>query len=163
MREDLNVVAVVDESPPGKRERFFLSLMPVAAAFKRGLIPQAIVGELKQRPEEGQPITPDIFVANTVFKDFLHSIVATFSSEPGIVSEAKRIGKGIVAIIDKRVPDPNAAIAPPDILGVFTVENGEVTSYVRNPKHVLLNQHGFSKLEPHMRAKLMNELQRLGT
>ena len=155
----ITVVDCVDDSGGEKKSKYYLSLLPADLTFKHGLIPEAIVGELKDKPLEGAPVFDRTkFVANSVFKDFLHAVIASCAENSMVVAEAQRIGRGIVTVIDRRVPDLNAAIAPEDIFGGFIVENGIVTEYSRNPNHVLFNQFGFFKLEPIIQVKLNSAL-----
>ncbi|RZI42684.1 hypothetical protein EGT07_11850 [Herbaspirillum sp. HC18] len=158
---DIALVTCVDESGGENRERHYFSILPPDQTFKHGLIPQAIVGECTEKPVEGEAVDRSKFVANTVFKDFLHKVIESCADHPEIVSEAMRIGRGMVTVIDRRVPDLNAAIAPEDIIGGFTVENGRITGYSRNPHHVLLNQFGFLKLDPIIQIKLNKAFDRI--
>ena len=157
----ITVVDCVDESDGKKKNRFYFSVLPAEMMFKHGLIPEAIVGEIKEKPLKGAPIDRTKFFANTVFKNFLHSVIATCATHPEVIAEAQRIGKGMVTVIDKRVPDLNGAIAPDDILGGFIVENGMVAGYSQNPNHVLLNQFGFFKLDAMIQAKLNEALNQI--
>jgi len=155
----LYLVACNVDGPAGPSERYFFSVLPPEVIFRKGLIGEAIVGECAERPLEGAAIERSKFAANSIFKEFLHRVIASCSALPAIVAEAQRIGRGTVTVIDKRVPNLNAAIAPADIFGGFTVEGGKVTGYIRNPNHVLLNEHGFFSLEPAVDAALLKALE----
>ena len=155
----LYLVACEVDTPEGPRQKYFFSVLPPEIIWQRGLVGEAIVGECTENPNEGESIDPTKFVANSVFKDFLHQVIAGCSNLPAIAGEANRIGRGLVTVIDKRVPNVNAAIAPADILGGFVVEGGKVTDYIRNPNHVLLNDYGFFSLEPPIEAALLKAIE----
>lgn len=157
----ITVVDWVDDANGAKRNRYYFSVLPPEQIFRHGLVPEAIVGEATEKPLEGIPVEKSKFFANTVFKDFLHRVIESCADHPEVIAEANRVGRGMVTVIDRRVPDLNAAIAPEDILGGFIVENGQVTGYSRNPNHVLLNQFGFFKLEPIIQGKLNNALNQI--
>jgi hypothetical protein len=158
----ISLVECSGDSNGGTEQKFYFSILSPDQIFKHGLVPQAIVGEYREPLDENASIERAKFSANTVFKDFMHKIIADCGDLPDVVREASRIGRGLVTVIDQRVPDMNAAIKPDDILGGFSVENGEVIGYMRNPNHVLLNDFGFFSLESSIKTRLVAALEELG-
>lgn len=107
-------------------------------------------------------LTPDNFVSNGAFVDFLHEVIAKHGPKcPGIVSEARRVGDGTVAVIDLRVPDLNGAISPEDIVGLFRVTEGTVGEYHASPMHRVINGFGIMRLPEWLHEKLVTELRGL--
>ena len=96
----ITVVEFVDDFGGEKKSKYYLSLLPADLTFKHGLIPEAIVGELKDKPLENAPIDRTKFVANSFFKDFLHAVIASCAENSMVVAEAQRIGRGIVTVIE---------------------------------------------------------------
>ena len=91
---ELPISIVVVDAPEGMKH--YVALLPSGVAFESGIIPEAIVGALLYAPEPGRGITPENFARNSVFADFLHSVVERYApSVPGLVSEAKRQGEGV--------------------------------------------------------------------
>ncbi len=158
---DVALVECSTRTDSGLEKKYYFTVLPSDQIFNRGLLPEAIVGEYLESPSGHGNIEPEKFAANTVFKDFLHAVIATCGDLPDIVLEAKRTGRGLVTVIDRRVPDVNAAIQPTDILGGFTVENGVVTGYSRNPNHVLLNEYGFFILDANIKFRLLHAIEAL--
>lgn len=141
--------------------KHYVSLLPPEGAFARGLRPESIVGVLQRSLNAGERITPEVFARNRLFVDFLHSVVARQApSQVGLKAEAKRVGDGVVYIIDERTPTPNDAVPPEDIIGAFVVEGGEVVpdSYTANGRHMILSQGGFFQLNHELRACLLSAL-----
>ena len=134
----------------------YLSPVPNEYGFKHGLEPHAIMGQFF---DGGDELTPEKFARNSVFVEFLHKTLATYGPQcPGLIAEAQRIGSGSVAIIDLRVPDPNAAIEPEDVVAIFAVSDGQVGEYHPCPMHQIFNQHGFMKLDGWLYDRLFAEL-----
>jgi hypothetical protein len=149
----ISIVAV--DSPEGMKH--YVALVPPGVAFTSGIVPEAILGVLLRPIEQGLGITPDNFVRNSVFADFLHSVVARYgSSVPGLIAEAKRQGEGHIYIVDGRAPTPQDRVAPEDIVGAFQVKEGKVVegSYKSNPNHAVLTVNGFFRLEPLLQQQL---------
>jgi len=159
--EGVALVECSNSTDSGLEKKYYFTVLPSDQMFNGGLLPEAIVGEYLESPSKNGNIEPEKFAANTVFKDFLHAVIAKCGDLPDVAIEARRIGQGLVTVIDRRVPDVNAAIKPTDILGGFTVENGVVTGYSRNPNHVLLNQYGFFVLDTNIQSRLLNALEAL--
>ena len=137
-------------------ELHYLSPLPNEYGFEHGLSRHAIMGQFLDGVER---LTPDNFARNSVFVDFLHDVIAKHGPNcPGIIPEAERTADGTVAVIDLRVPDLNGAIAPEDIVGLFTVSGGVLGDYHACPKHQILNQHGIMKLPDWLHSELVDEL-----
>lgn len=105
-----------------------------------GLIPQAIVGQLRQ---PNGKITPDNFARNSVFVDYMHDFIRREAVQiPQIKSQAQKIKNGKFDLIDLRLGSPNSE----NIIGVFNVQNGKIISYERNREHRILSDQGFFRL-----------------
>lgn len=142
--------------------RQFVALASPTAAFTGGLRAEAIVGELTSPLGSEQPISPDSFVANSVFRAFLSDVIARNGpDDPGMQAEATRLGQGYIAVIDGRTPTPEGPVPPEDIIGVFGVSDGKVVpgSYQPSPNHRLLSKHGFFQLSPFLGERLQQQLE----
>jgi hypothetical protein len=145
----------------GEGMQNIVSVLPEENVFVQGLVPQAIVGKLLKRGDEGGIVTPANFVRNKEFVEFLHEVVGRYGPElPGLLAEAKRLGSGRVFVIDGRTRTPQGDVPPYDIIGAFRVEGGVVTrgSYERNQNHVILSDRGFFRLDPALHERLLTEL-----
>jgi hypothetical protein len=160
MKNYPSVITVPGDPASGGQEKYYLTVLPSEVVVKYGLIPEAIVGEYLERPDDA-PLNPDKFLANSVFKNFLHNFIETFAAEPEVMAEAKRIQNGTVTVIDQRVQNLNSRIQLEDIIGGFAVEAGAVVRYHSNPNHRLLNEHGVFQLPPAMMSSLIDRLESL--
>jgi hypothetical protein len=143
-------------------DRDCVTLVPAAVAFSKGLVPEAIVGQLLRLMKDGGSVTPDNFARNPVFVELLHTVVARECPKTArCVAEAKSIGNGYLYVIDQRTPTPDDAVPPEDIVGAFEVKDGAVTpaSYKANPNHRILSSRGFCRLGPHLNACVVKEVQ----
>lgn len=148
------------ETPEGHKR--YVSLMPHKLVLKRGLIPEAIVGELRPSSQGDGEISPESFARNRVFVDFLHQIIGNHGrKQPACQAEAKRIANGWICVVDQRTPTPGDAVPPEDILGAFEAKDGEIHSYSPNPNHRILSERGFFGLQVELYAILMQELKSL--
>ena len=148
------------QNDPEQKGQYLLSALSPGIVFKKGVPKEAILGELAG--ESGQ-ISPEGFRPNPVFIQFLHWVIARFSTQcPELVAEAKRQGDGQDYVIDLRTPTtPGAQVSPEDILGVFDVKGGELATYRSSPNHQLITQRGPLRLTPWYQAKLLEELRKL--
>jgi hypothetical protein len=155
--QTLNVYRV--RMPDGLKD--VVSLLPMEAGFSEGLAPEAIVGVSTLLLDRGQKMTPENFVRNRVFVEFLHDVIARCGPEiPALQAEAREQGDGCVFMIDGRTPDPQGNVPPHDIIGAFEVKAGGIVSgsYKANHNHVLLSQDGFFQLDAMLFERLMDEL-----
>src|SRR5947207_1623939 len=53
----------------------YLSLLPPDHVTKHGLVPRAIVGQVVGDTGPGRSLTPETFVENRAFHEFLHDVV----------------------------------------------------------------------------------------
>jgi hypothetical protein len=146
---------------PGEGPEDLVTFLPPEETFTSGLIPEAIVGVLKAPIKEGEAITPENFVRNKVFNDFMHEFIAQVGPElKGLKAEARRQGEGRVYLIDARTATPEGQVPPQDIFGSFLVKAGQLVAgtYNRNPKHVLLSKDGFFRLPAELNERLKREL-----
>jgi hypothetical protein len=159
-RPDLGIHVYVARIP-GEGMQEIVSLLSEDAVFAHGLVPQAVIGKLLRRSDEGGALTPANFAVNTSFVDFLHDVIGRRGADhPDLMAEARRLGSGRVYVIDGRTPTPQGDVPPTDILGAFRVEAGAVEpgSYERNPNHRVLSDNGFFRLEPALQEQLLVEL-----
>ena len=137
-------------------EVHYLSPLPNDFGFEHGLSPQAIIGQFLDGVDR---LSPDDFARNSAFIDFLHGVIAKHGPQcPDILAEAQRTRDGTVAVIDLRVPDLNAAIAPEDIVGLFAVADGVLGEYHACPKYRVFNHFGIMQLPEWLHDKLVAEL-----
>ncbi|MHC4781293.1 MAG: hypothetical protein ACYTFG_22180 [Planctomycetota bacterium] len=139
-------------------QRCILSFVPPHRVQQRGLPNVAMAGYLKVAPDQGGKITAENFVTNEPFIDFLHDVIAHHAPEDPVFIEAvKEQKEGMIVIIDSRVQNPGGDLEMKDVFGWFQVEKSELVpdSYQRNPKHFLVSESGFSKLEPFLYKKLV--------
>ena len=156
---DSSISVINVSTPEGPKD--YVALTSYDVAFSVGLFPEAILGVLRHPVAPDAGILPDNFVANSVFVKFLTSVIARYGpDDPALQEEAKRIGKGSVVLVDQRTPTPEGPVPPEDIVGVFVVENGIVStaSYLASPNHRLLTQHGFFRLGDRLEECLRHEL-----
>lgn len=156
-------IGVARIQPHGAPPYDVLTPIPSDMMFKQGLVPEAIVGVLRQLSNiEGDGgFTPKDFVRNRVFADLLHRVVADHAPELiEYQAQAKKQREGWVYVIDGRTPAPKGLIPARDILGAFAVREGAITpnSYVRNDQHFLYTQDGFFQLHEVLKSKLMEKI-----
>lgn len=154
---DSSISVIIADTPEGAKH--YVALTSARIAFSRGLIPEAIVG-LLERPEE--PITPDNFTANSIFRRFLADVIARNGpDDPDMQAEAARQQNGYVAVVDLRRRARSSDIPAKDIMGCFTVKDGKVVpgSYQASPNHRLLTAEGFFQLDAWLGQCLVQELE----
>jgi hypothetical protein len=148
------------DAPEGGKD--YVSLIPPAKAFSRGLPREAIAGTLLRPLAPGEPISPEVFASNPVFVQFLHEIVARESpNQPNCCKAAIDLGEGWLYVVDQRTATPQGAVPPEDILGAFQVKEGEIVpgSYRPNANHAILSTSGFFQLDVAMHQCLLRELE----
>jgi hypothetical protein len=158
---EIGVANVV--TPKGPKD--YVTLASPSMAFSAGLIPEAILGVLKQPLAASGTLTPENFMTNSVFRQFLAGVIAKHGPDnTDLQAEAKRIGKGYVVVVDLRTRTPQGA-PPEDIIGAFTVEDGKVVagSYQASPNHKLLTAGGFFRLDSFLEECLKRELAALAS
>jgi hypothetical protein len=144
---------------------YYLTLFsPDSFSAKGSIPPEAIIGILQHPLEPNESITPDNFSRNKIFVEFMHKVIAKYAPhEAGCKEEAKRQGKGTVCILDGRTKNLQGEVPIQDIIGGFSVDNGEIVtdSYQANAKHMILSGNGFFRLSPELNKQLRNEIQAL--
>src|SRR5262249_21687975 len=119
-------------------------------------------GQLLRPLEPGESITPDIFARNPAFVQLLHAVVAReCPKQAKCVAEAKNIWNGYLYVIDQRTATPEGAVPPEDIIGAFEVQGGALVpaSYKPNPNHRILSSRGFCRLDAHLNARVVQEVE----
>ena len=135
---------------------YYLSPLPPHLGFGKGLPPEAIMGQLRQGPED---FSPAGFAPNEPFTRFLHAVIAKHAAScPGLMAEARRQHNGFVYILDLRTPTPNDAVPPEDIIGAVEVRDGQLGHFQGSPNYRIVAQNGLMTLDPWFHAKLMEEL-----
>ena len=140
-----------------------VSVLPEGVVFRYGSVAESIVGRLRKSADDGGTLSLENIDLNPLFADFLHDVIARHApSEPDLIDEAKRIGRGKVYVIDGRTRNPDGSVPPFDIMGSFVVEEGLVSagSYERNPNYMILSELGFFRLSPDLHGQLVAELRR---
>lgn len=140
----------------------YVILSAPQTAFKRGLVPKEIVGQLLSPVGSSTRISPDNFGRNPAFVNFLHEVIKKHGpNAPELLDVAKKQGDGVVVVIDGRTPTPENGVPPHDILGIFETRRGEIVpgAYHPNPNHKILTQDGFLRLDDFLLEKLIGELE----
>jgi hypothetical protein len=141
-----------------------LSLLPADHVSKYGLAPQAIIGQLVGDGATDEPLTPESFVANHEFHEFLHGVVARYGpAVPELADEARQLRDGWIYVVDHRTPTPGGRVRPEDVIGGFEVRAGAVVahSYQPIPAHQLMTERGFFDLGAELQERLVFELEQL--
>ncbi len=139
----------------------FATLVSPEDMASKGLVTQAILGQVLDRGRKDDLLAPDNFARNRAFVDFMQDVIRKHGpSAPNLIAAARAQRSGWVYIVDGRTPTPQGAVPPEDIIGGFQVEGGDVVadSYLANPNHRILSQHGFLQLDPFLRQRLLDEL-----
>ena len=135
----------------------YLSFIEPDEVFRKGLAGEAIIGEV----DATLSVSPAHFRGNSVFKAFLHEVIARVAPTlPESKQQARELQNGFLFVIDARVPDPTGEILPEDIMGAFRVADGEIVpdSYQINENHRLVSDKGLFRLHPAIHAELLREL-----
>ena len=146
-------------TPDGVKE--YVTYLHHETAFEKGICPEAVIGVVLEPIEEFKSITPEIFVKNSVFVNFMHEVIGRCGPNThSFIAEAKRLRNGWVYVIDQRTPSPNGNVPPEDIIGGFEVKKGKVMdgSYRANPNHLILSTRGFVQLGTELHSYLLEEL-----
>jgi hypothetical protein len=144
--------------------KHYLTMLPLEIVFRKGLIPEAIIGVLLRPLTDVQSITPEVFARSAPFVKFMHEVIAKYGEqESDCIAEARRLGSGWVYIIDARTKTPQGAVPPEDIFGAFEVRDGQVVpgTYRESSRHMILSNDGFFRLSAEMHSHLLRELQAL--
>ncbi len=142
----------------------YVSPLPLDHVAKYGLAPQAIVGQVTGATEAAGALTPETFVANGIFHEFLHGVVERHApTTPSFADDARRQRDGWIYVIDQRTPNPGGRVPPEDVIGGFEVRAGHVVahSYQPIPAHRLMTERGFFQLGSELEQCLRSELEQL--
>ena len=125
-----------------------------------GLPPEGIIGHMEGT---GQPA--ERFQPNPAFARLMHQVIADRGpDDPALREAAEKQGSGWLYIVDQRVftADPGGRIPPEDIIGAFSVENGQVApdSYMASDQHLLFSHKGLVQLPDWLHTTLLDELRR---
>jgi hypothetical protein len=141
-------------------------LPPELAQRRGGLPPEAIIGRWNAEWNHDLD-SPVGFQQNRPFIDLMHRVLcAAFLSDPGAQAEARRLQSGTIAIIDARTPEgPQGAIPLEDIIGMFEVINGQISTETYHPteQHRLITENGRFRLMPAHEALVVAEVIRVAT
>ncbi|OZJ04646.1 hypothetical protein BZG36_02046 [Bifiguratus adelaidae] len=155
-------VYFIERIPPTKEsvsQRLAVSFLPQDALAKvtAEKAQKVIVGWVSK---PSAVISPDDFLENKPFVDFLHSVIEDRVGkldDPALKAFAEWQGQGWMHIADERNPAPWGRIPlPEDIFGSILLKEGKIQdgTYQRNPTHRIVSQNGLFQLsEP-----LLNEL-----
>jgi hypothetical protein len=142
----------------------YLSLLPFDHVSQYGLPPEAIIGEVLDGAEPGGTLTPDTFVANRAFHEFMHGVVERHAPEMAeFADEARQRQDGWIYVVDRRTPTPAGRVLPEDVIGGFEVRMGHLVahSYQPIPSHRLMTERGFFQLGDELQQHLVFELAQL--
>ena len=113
------------------------------------MIPEQIIGKLINTyvGDDGIPVfVHDNFSRNSVFVEFMHSVIESYGMKDlEIINRAKN--NRPIAIVDLRCPE-NETPTSEDIIGVFSVKDGKLSSYEPNHAHHIFSMKGFFQLPP---------------
>lgn len=148
----------------GGRNGRYMSILPMDVVKEKGLIAEAIVGELTA---DTQDVLPQDFKANPAFIRFLQwSISRHVSTNEAILDEAKRVKTGNIIVPDFRKPEENGSIAPEDIIGLVQVDDGKIMHFHCSPDYIAFTNKGFMKLDLFFKDRhetdLMNHIEKQG-
>jgi len=138
---------------------YLYSILPEDFISEHGLLNVSVVGKfMDNETDKDDNLVVDSFEANPDFVYLLHELLGDLGKHsPALIAQATRQQEDSwVYIIDKRVKDTSAAIAPEDIIGGFKVENAKLGEYAGNPRHVLLTKHGIFQIGVALKAELIN-------
>jgi hypothetical protein len=154
-KTDFFTVAVV---PNNGVDQSLVTYIDHDLIFERGLLPEWIVGVLHKSLGDGGELIPENFSRNSVFVDFLHRFVAeTASQDRNLLAAAKSGQHESLFIVDQRTATPQGDVPPEDIVGVFVVDGGTISSsgYRANrDNHRILSDRGFFNLGEEMMGAL---------
>jgi len=138
---------------------YLYSILPEAFISEHGLLNVSVVGKfMDNETDKDDNLIVDSFEANPEFVHLLHELLGNLGKRsPALITQATRQQEGSwVYIIDQRVTDTSAAIAPKDIIGGFKVENRKLGEYAGNPGHVLLTKKGIFQIGLELKTELIN-------
>ncbi|MCX2801520.1 hypothetical protein [Microbulbifer thermotolerans] len=132
--------------------RRYISILSHDFVFDKGLISEAILGEVVGSADDGR-ITE--FRPNPVFLNLLHRTIEEngINAKP-LIDEALRQYDGVVVVIDGRVKNKDDGVPPEDIIGLFSVVDGQLAEYKPNPNYLLYTNKGFMILEKSLHSCL---------
>jgi hypothetical protein len=139
--------------------KVYLTVLPIEVISRYGLIGEAVVGVLSEGG--GENVSPENFLRNTLFVHFLQKFIGKHAPRTnGLQDEAKRLGNGHVCVVDQRAVREDGSVPPENIFGIFKVTDGLVVpgSYLPSPKHRLLTEDGFFRLDEELHQLLVEEL-----
>ncbi|MCK5896532.1 MAG: hypothetical protein KAG20_06985 [Cocleimonas sp.] len=140
-------------------EVFLYSILSEDFISKNGLLNVAVAGRFidNETDSEGNLVV-DSFQGNPEFIHLFHEMLDSIGRHSkGLLAKVGQQEEGSwVYIIDQRVKDKEATIAPKDIIGGFKVENGKLGEYAGNPSHVLLTEEGIFQVGAELKEELIN-------
>ncbi|MBK9695018.1 MAG: hypothetical protein IPO76_06450 [Elusimicrobia bacterium] len=98
---------------------------------------------LRGTPYLDAPLDEEHFTQNRQFIEMLHKL-NTSLLDPDLLSFARSTTEPAVAIIDERSIDPNGAVPLEDIIGQYSIQNGQVVGYSPNPRYKLVTSMVYS-------------------
>jgi hypothetical protein len=155
----LQILVFTVNTPEGVKK--FVSYLPHEFVMKHGLMGEGVLGQLRRPLEGSEPISPEVFIQNRSFVDFMHGVIQRRAPETaGLAAEAQRQGEGWVYIVDQRTPNPSGDVPPQDVVGAFEVKGGSVepNSYQANKRHRVMTADGFVDLGVEIRDFLIEEV-----
>ena len=142
----------------------YVSPLPLDHVAKYGLAPQAIIGQVTGDPEAGGSLTPETFVANGTFHEFLHTVVERHApSIPAFRGGRPPPTRRVDLRHRPAHAEPRRRVPPEDVIGGFEVRDGHVVarSYQPIPAHRLITERGFFQLGLELEQCLVSELKQL--
>jgi len=135
-----------------------VSLLSPKQVKKKGNLPsKAICGKFENGIK-----SPEYFIENKDFVEFMHSTICnSVSSIVSLNEAARQQNEGFLYIIDFRTADGIMGDVPPeDIIGAFSVKNGMLVenSYQKNDQHKIYTKNGLVKLPPEIENLIIEEL-----
>lgn len=150
------MVSVTDKD---NEETYLYSILPEDFISEHGLMNMSVVGGFtdNERDKEGNLVV-DSFQENPEFVNLLHQFLENFGRYSEVVlSQLPQHEEGSwVYLVDQRVADLSAAIAPKDIIGGYKVEDGKLGEYAGNPSHELLTDEGIFMIGVKLKQELIN-------
>jgi hypothetical protein len=139
----------------GKNCRY-LSPLPMDIVKEKGLIAEAIAGEVVSTDESN---LAEGFKTNPAFVRFLQWSIAQHAGKcDAIEKQALRIQNGNVVVPDFRKPNAEGGIDPEEVIGLVEVKDGQIVKFHGSPDYVPFSGKGFLKLDAYFQQRYETDL-----
>lgn len=134
----------------------YLSPLPMDIVKEKGLIAEAIAGEVVSEDEEN--LAKD-FKTNPAFVRFLQWSIAQHAGKcDAIEKQALRIQNGNIVVPDFRKPNAQGGIDPEEVIGLVEVKDGQIVKFHGSPDYLPFTDRGFLKLDAYFQERYEADL-----